>query len=249
MTPLAVGRSTDGWNWCGSECLWVANSQCEAIRTRHAVLHVPAVLRGAIAPGCGWRASGRILDRALCRDALMLRARVVSLSDGRSRHFRRGDFMNTSTLRSIGALGAGLAVLLMVGPARVFGATPAVPDPCGLVTVAEVTQIAGPLEGAPRKGDIAAGDVSCEYTVKKSGQWITVMLAEGDLDYWRKRNGGPRPVMLPDLGKGAFFNPDFYGSAEVYAQKGKLVVRVSAPTGPGALEIVKAITRKVLAHP
>ena len=142
-----------------------------------------------------------------------------------------------------------MAVLLLAAPTRVHGATPAVPDPCGLITAAEVTQIAGPLEGAPRKGDIAAGDVSCEYTLKKSGQWISVMLAEGDLDYWRKRNGGPRVEMLPELGKGAFVNPDFDGSAEVYAQKGKWVVRISTPTAPGALEIVKALTRKVLAHP
>ena len=42
-------------------------------------------------------------------------------------------------------------------------AAPALPDPCKLITVAEFEQIAGPLKGAPRSGDIASGDLSCEY--------------------------------------------------------------------------------------
>lgn len=158
--------------------------------------------------------------------------------------------MTTSMTRRAG----GLAVLLLgaggwLAPCPALAAPPTLPDACALLTVAEVTQVAGPLDGRPRKGDVAAGEASCEYTRALNGRWINISLAEGDLDYWRRRNGGPKPVMLPEFGKGAFVNLDADGSVDLFAAKGKRVVRVSMPTGPEALGIVKALTRKALARP
>ena len=34
--------------------------------------------------------------------------------------------------------------------------------------------------------------------------WMEVRLQEGELSYWRKRNGGPDAMSLPELGKDAF---------------------------------------------
>lgn len=143
--------------------------------------------------------------------------------------------------------GAAVAAFSACSVFAVHGA-PAVPDPCSLVTVAELTQIVGPLKGSPRPGDIKAGDISCEYTPAKEPAWIAVRLHDGDLAYWKKRNGGTSPVSLPDLGADAFVNPDFEGSADLYAKKGALILRVSMPKGPTAVDRLKAIAKKALAR-
>jgi hypothetical protein len=115
-----------------------------------------------------------------------------------------------------------------------------------LITAAELEQIAGPLKGAPKAGDIASGDVSCEYSPVKTATWISLRLHDGELAYWKHRNGGSNPVSLPEFGKDAFVNPDFEGSADLYAKKGNLILRVSMPKGPMAVDTLKAIARKAL---
>jgi hypothetical protein len=142
---------------------------------------------------------------------------------------------------------SGMAAVFAGGLAHVGVAAPAVPDPCKLVTAMEVERIAGPLKGAPKPGDIASGDVSCEYKPAKTA-WISVRLQEGELSYWKTRNGGKNPLPLPELGKDAFVNPDFEGSADLYAKKGNLVLRVSAPKGPMAVDLIKAIAMKALSR-
>lgn len=127
-------------------------------------------------------------------------------------------------------------------------AAPAVPDPCKLVTAAEIEQIAGPLKGPAKAGDVASGDVSCQYAPSKGPAWISVRLHDGDLSYWKRRNGGPNPVAVPDLGPDAFLNADFEGSTDVYAKKANLILRVSLPKGPRAVETAKAIAMKALAR-
>ena len=143
-------------------------------------------------------------------------------------------------------LGAAVAIFAE-GPTNFVKAAPAVPDPCKLVTAVEVERVAGPLKGAPKPGDIASGDVSCEYKPAKTA-WISVRLQEGELSYWKSRNGGKNPLPLPEFGKDAFVNPDFEGSADLYAKKGNLVLRVSAPKGPTAVDMIKAIAMKALSR-
>ena len=163
--------------------------------------------------------------------------------------------MTTSTSRGAGAFRLGLASLASLAlfapglaPAATVGLPPGVPDPCSLLTIAELVQVAGPLEGKPRPGDFASGEISCEWTPTRSTRWINLSLSEPGLDALRRRNGGPKPVMLPEFGPGAFVNLDFEGTVDLYAQKGRLVVRVSMPIGPNALEMTKALTRKALAR-
>ena len=141
----------------------------------------------------------------------------------------------------------GVAAIFAGGSAHFVKAAPAIPDPCKLITPVELEQIAGPLKGAPKPGDIASGDVSCEYKPAKAA-WISVRLHDGELNYWKSRNGGKNPVALPEFGKDAFVNPDFEGSADLYAKKGNLILRVSMPKGPMAVDMIKAIARKALSR-
>ena len=130
----------------------------------------------------------------------------------------------------------------------VRGATPP-PDPCKLITVAEVEAIVGRLEGAPVPG--GAGEVCCEYKPAQGARWVEVRLHEGDLSSWKKRNGGPKPVPMPEFGKDAFMNPDADGSVELFAKKGDFVLRVSIPNDQGNAQVtpmVLAIARKALAR-
>ena len=140
-----------------------------------------------------------------------------------------------------------LAAIIAGGSGHFLTAAPAIPDPCKLVTAVEIEQIAGPLKGAPKPGDIASGDVSCEYQPAKTA-WISIRLHDGELSYWKSRNGGKNPVALPEFGRDAFANPDFEGSADLYAKKGNLILRVSVPKGPMAMDMIKAIAQKALAR-
>ena len=66
--------------------------------------------------------------------------------------------MKTQRLRPTSLL-AGLAPMLACSTALVaHAAAPPVPNPCTLVTVAEMQQIVGPLTGTPRATDPASGE-------------------------------------------------------------------------------------------
>ena len=140
----------------------------------------------------------------------------------------------------------GVAAILTGSSMLVMRAAPPIPDPCKLITQAELEQIAGPLKGAPKAGDIASGDVSCEYTPAKTPSWINIRLHDGELSSWKIRNGGKSPIALPEFGKDAFVNPDSDGSADLFAKKDNFILRVSVPKGPTAVDMVKAIAKKAL---
>jgi hypothetical protein len=141
-----------------------------------------------------------------------------------------------------------VAVIVSAGFGAAASGAAAVPDTCKLITVSELEQIVGALKGSPKPGDVKAGDVSCEYTPAKGPAWIEIRLHDGDLASWKSRNGGKSPVSLPELGKDAFANPDSEGSADVFAKKGTLIVRVSMPKSPTAVEQLKAIALKALSR-
>jgi hypothetical protein len=148
-------------------------------------------------------------------------------------------FLSGMSLCAAAVLLAGVSML----PVE---AAPAIPDACKLITAAELEQVAGSLKGTPKPG--GPGEVACEYTPAKGPAWIRVSLADGELNYWRSRNGGKNPVSLPELGGGAFVNPDFEGSADLYAKKGSFILRVSLPKGPTAVDMAKAIAKKALSR-
>lgn len=146
---------------------------------------------------------------------------------------------------------AGVPALLAAALLRLASpvyAAPAIPDPCKLITVAEMQQIVGPLKGAPEGTDPKSGEISCGYVPSKGPRFVDIALHDGDLSSWKKRNGGKNPVALPEFGSDAFLNPDFNDWVDLYAKKGSVVLRVTMPKGPQSIEAVKAIARKALAR-
>jgi len=159
--------------------------------------------------------------------------------------------MKPSNRRSPSIWSAGVPVILTATSLYLAGtahAAPALPDPCKLITLAEMQQIVGPLKGAPEGTDPKSGEVSCGYVPSKGPSFVDIALHDGDLAAWKKRNGGNNPVALPEFGKDAFVNPDFNDWADLYAKKGSVVLRVTMPKGPQSIEAVKAIARKALAR-
>jgi len=139
-----------------------------------------------------------------------------------------------------------VAAMLAGGSSLAAGAAAAVPDPCKLITVTEIEQIVGPLNGAPRSSDPATGQITCSYEPAKGPSYVDVNLHEGELSAWKSRNGGKSPVSLPEFGKDSFVNPDSDGSTELFAKKGNLILHVSLPSASTAVAMAKAIAKKAL---
>ncbi|MEQ1516222.1 MAG: hypothetical protein ABL931_07010 [Usitatibacteraceae bacterium] len=136
--------------------------------------------------------------------------------------------------------------ILAGGTTFAAGAAPAIPNPCKLVTQAEMQELVGPLGGAPKATDPSSGEITCSFTPAKGPSFVDISLHDGDIAAWKKRHGGKNPSALPEFGSGAFVNPDFEGYADLYAKKGNLILRVTMPKSPKAVDIVKAIATKAL---
>ncbi len=123
----------------------------------------------------------------------------------------------------------------------------AIPDPCKVITVAELEEIVGKISKGPTPADPSSGEVSCEYTVAKDSSWFMINFHEGSFDDMRKRFGGKSPASVPEVAKDAFLNEQYSDfSAELFAQKGDLILRVSMPKGPSAAAKIKAVAKKAL---
>ena len=128
------------------------------------------------------------------------------------------------------------------GSALAASAAPAFPNPCSLVTVAEMQQLVGKLAGTPKVSD---GN-NCSYEPANGPSFVDVELHDGKLSDWKQLNGGKNPVAVPEFGPDAFVNLDFQGWSDLYVKKGNLVLRVTMPKGPQSVDTVKAIARKAL---
>jgi len=122
----------------------------------------------------------------------------------------------------------------------------AIPDPCNLITVEEMQQIVGPLDGAPSATDPASGEITCTYTPGTGPSFIDISLHEGDLAGVRQSADHKDAVLLPEFGKDAFVSPNANEYADLYAKKGMLILRVTLPMGPEAVATAKAIAAKAL---
>lgn len=139
-----------------------------------------------------------------------------------------------------------VAAIFAGGSFLAAGAAAATPDPCKLITVTEIQQIVGPLNGAPRASDPATGQITCSYEPAKGPSYVDVNLHDGELSAWKARNGGKSPVPLPEFGKESFVNPDSDGSTELFASKGNLILHISLPSAPTAVAMAKGIAKKAL---
>jgi hypothetical protein len=152
--------------------------------------------------------------------------------------------MKPSTFRSLGLL--CVAAILAGGSSLAARADAATPDPCKLITVTEMQQIVGPLDGTPKRTNPSYGEVNCSYTPAKGPSFIDISLVEGDLADLRRRAAHKNAISLPDFGKDAFVNPNFHDFADMYAKKGNLILRVTLPMGPTAVDTAQAIAKKAL---
>jgi len=138
-----------------------------------------------------------------------------------------------------------MASILAAGSFITAAADPVVPDPCKLITVEEMQQIVGPLDGAPFAPDPASGEISCSYSPKTGPSFVEIALHEGDLAFLRKSSTSKDAVSLPEFGKDAFLVPKEHELfTSLYAKKGSLILVVSAPMGPDAAATVKAVAAK-----
>jgi hypothetical protein len=154
--------------------------------------------------------------------------------------------MSSSTYRSL-HLCTCLAAALAAGLSLTAKADPARPDPCKLITVAEIQQIVGPLAGAPQASAPGPGVFTCTYTPAKGPSYIDINVLEGDLAAMRSSHTyKDNAVSLPEFGKDAFANSNTDNSANLCARKGNHILQVMLPTAPAALDTAKAIAKKAL---
>lgn len=141
---------------------------------------------------------------------------------------------------------------ILAGSTSIVTADPAIPDPCTLITVEEMQQIVGPLDGAPSATDPASGEITCSYTPKTGPSFIVVTLHGGehedDLARLRQGEAYKDAVSLPEFGKDAFVTPNAHEYTDLYAKKGNLILEVSLPMGPDAVATAKSIAAKAWAR-
>ena len=121
-----------------------------------------------------------------------------------------------------------------------------IPNPCSLVTAAEMQKLVGPLKVPPRATDPATGEITCSFEPATGPSYVDVSLHDGELSAWKASSGGKNPLSLPELGKDAFVNPDPGGYTDLFAKKGALVLHVSLPTASNAVATAKAIAKLAL---
>lgn len=153
--------------------------------------------------------------------------------------------MHSSASRYV--LSIWLVVVFACLMAAPLSAGRAIPDPCKLITLAELEEVVGKISKGPTPSDPSSGEVSCEYTVAKDSSWFMINLHEGSFDDMRKKFGGKSPASVPEVAKDAFLNQQYSDfSAELFTKKGDLILRVSMPKGPSAAAKIKAVAKMIL---
>ncbi|MGC3974849.1 MAG: hypothetical protein QM771_10760 [Nitrospira sp.] len=134
----------------------------------------------------------------------------------------------------------GFSVLLMAMPSF------AAPDPCTLLTTAEVEEVVGTLKGAP-KADKEGGAGWCNYEFAngKDAMEVWVFPAEA---IERGRKVSKKPVAVKGLGDDAFMDRGMQGLnyVNLFVKKGNATVKFSIQETSGDEEKLKALAQKAL---
>lgn len=140
-----------------------------------------------------------------------------------------------------------LYALLCLGSALI--STPSLagpPDPCSLLTPAEVEQVVGKLNGAPTSETLGHG-VRCGYNFADEKNEFEIWTSEAS---WSKalRKDAKQPVMVSGLGDEAFMDrgkvdPE---AVDLYIRKGATLVLLMTRNGPGVEEQLKTLGRKAI---
>lgn len=146
----------------------------------------------------------------------------------------------TSRLLAFQCVSPWLTVLLMAMPSL------AAPEPCSLLTEAEVEQVVGKLKGVP-KADTEGATSWCNYEFAngKDAMEIWVFPAEA---IQRGRKVSKQPVAVKGLGDDAFMDRGMHGLdyTNLFVRKGSTTVKLSIQQTSGDEEKLKALARKAL---
>lgn len=123
-----------------------------------------------------------------------------------------------------------ICATLLVHPVIRAAAPDEAPDPCALVSKAEVEKIIGELKEAPKADTGLQKEKVCDYTTM-TGAWLKVSLYSSER--WGMQKGivsEMNPTPLAALGEEAF-TVKRGTTNEVYVRKGKLILEVSSTVG------------------
>jgi hypothetical protein len=122
----------------------------------------------------------------------------------------------------------------------------AAPEPCSLLTTAEVEQVVGKLKGVPKADkEGEAGWCNYEFANGKDAMEIWVFPAEA---IERGRKVSKKPVALKGLGDEAFIDRGMQGLnyVNLFVKKGGTTVKLSLQETSGDEEKLKALAQKAL---
>jgi hypothetical protein len=133
-----------------------------------------------------------------------------------------------------------LTVLLMAMPSL------AAPEPCSLLTTAEVEQVVGTLKGAP-KADNEGAASWCNYEFANGKDLMEVWVFPAEA-IERGRKVSKKPVVIKGLGDEAFMDRGMHGInyVNLFVKKGGTTVKLSIQETHGDEEKLKALAKKAL---
>ena len=121
-----------------------------------------------------------------------------------------------------------LCAAVLVSLASFSFAQTAEPDPCAIISKAEVTKILGEIKEGPKSKEGLMKEKQCEWT-NMSGSWLSVGVLSAD-KWGLKKMGANKPVDVQAMGEEAY--SDKRGTdAELYVRKGKLMLEVRTSSG------------------
>jgi hypothetical protein len=136
--------------------------------------------------------------------------------------------------------------LLMLLPSRSAGQDP-LPDPCGLVSQADVEQIVGKIKGQPKSSRNDPSRV-CEYELA-DGQDVLDVWVSPARTFDRARKDLQNPTAVPEIAPEALLHRnERFEQMQLLAKKGTLAILVTLNLTPGADAKVKSIARKALSR-
>ena len=155
--------------------------------------------------------------------------------------------MNSSALRSLNSFLRATGVF--AGGALLFvQAEAAVPNPCSLVTAAEMQAIVGKLSGTPRATDPASERSPVPSNPSTARASSTFPCTTGTSRHGRPVTAARRRCHCRNLAPMLSPIRATNDWVDLYAKKGAVILRVTLPTGPKSMDMAKAIAKKALSR-
>lgn len=120
------------------------------------------------------------------------------------------------------------------------------PEPCSLLTTAEVEQVVGKLNGTP-KADKEGAASWCDYQFADGKDAMEVWVFPADaIDRAKKKS--KKPVVIKGLGDEALMDRGAFGLeyVDLYIKKGDTTVKIAIRETAGDKDKVKALAKKAV---